>query len=70
MSAPSGIDWSGVINSVLTAVTSVLEGVANAIAQNAGLIATALIGIGIAYALYRAALPLMRNLLTFIRGVF
>jgi len=69
-STPTGVDWSGVINSVLTAVSNVLTGVAEAIANNANLIATALIGIGIAYGLYRAALPLMRNLLTFIRGAF
>jgi len=70
MSAPATVDWSGVINSVLTAVSNVLTGVAQAISQNATLIATALIGIGLAYGLYRAALPLMRNLLTFVRGVF
>jgi hypothetical protein len=56
--------WSDVINNFLEAVKNVLYEIGNFIVQNASAIGTAIIGLGVAYGIYRAA----RRALPFLRG--
>ena len=54
MSAPAPT-WSDVITSLQNALIGVLKGVADQLSANATVIASVVVGIGIAYAIYRAA---------------
>jgi len=44
-----------VVNSLQNALIGVLKGIADQLAQNATIIASVVVGVGIAYAMYRAA---------------
>jgi len=47
--------WADVVNSLQNALIGVLKGIADQLAQNATTIASVVVGVGIAYAMYRAA---------------
>jgi len=47
--------WSDVITSLQNALIGVLKGIADQLAANATIIASVVVGMGIAYAIYRAA---------------
>jgi len=47
--------WADVVNSLQNALIGVLKGIADQLASNASTIASVVVGVGIAYAMYRAA---------------
>ena len=51
--------WSDVITSLQNALIGVLKGIADQLASNATVIASVVVGIGIAYAMYRASTRLV-----------
>jgi len=51
--------WSDVITSLQNALIGVLKGVADQLSANATVIASVVVGLGIAYAIYRAATRVM-----------
>lgn len=62
MSTPASAGWSDVINNFIEAVKAVLNEIGNFLVQNASAIASAVIGLGVAYGIYRMArraLPLL-----------
>jgi len=63
MSQSTAPSWSDVVNSFLGAVQSVLKAIGDWITNNATALATAIIGIGVAYGIVRMAmrLPLVRE---------
>jgi hypothetical protein len=53
MSAPSAPTLSDVVNAIFNAILSIVKGIADAISANATVIGTAVIVVGLGYAVFR-----------------
>jgi len=65
MSSPASYTWSDVIDNFLSAVKNVLYEIGDFIVNNASAIAEAMLGIGLAYAVYRGVtrvFPMIRRI--------
>ena len=68
MSAPSQPTLNDVVNAIFNAILSIVKGIADAISANATVIGTAVIVVGLGYAVFRFGrriLDLFRGLLPF-----
>jgi len=68
--APSTPTLSDILNGILSAIQSILYNVANAIAENAGVIATVVVIGGITYFVLRYGSRMFRGLTSMLRGFF
>lgn len=59
-----------VLSAVVNAIMTTLQTFAEAIAENAGLIATVVISLGIAYMVYRYGRRFITGLVGWFRGIF
>ena len=66
MSTPAPVEWGDVIDRFMEAVKQVLYGIGDFIVTNASAIAQAVVGLGLAYGIWRLA----TRALPIVRGIF
>jgi len=68
MSTPEERTWGDIINAIIATVQEVIYQVASVLKENATVLASAVVGLGIAFMVYRYArrgLPIIGKLLSF-----